>query len=114
MCIRTAKAAHSETTAAAPSPTSLRDRRRDVMQGTLPHASKLLLFSLFSRSGGGRWERGAGVMGGPEPSPSRGWGILWPPPMKVTDHLANAKEPLISFEIIPPMRGGDVKGLLAL
>ncbi|MFY9820588.1 MAG: methylenetetrahydrofolate reductase [Thermoanaerobaculia bacterium] len=34
--------------------------------------------------------------------------------MKVTDHLANAKEPLISFEIIPPMRGGDVKGLLGL
>ena len=34
--------------------------------------------------------------------------------MKVTDHLANAKEPLISFEIIPPMRGGDVKGLLVL
>lgn len=34
--------------------------------------------------------------------------------MKVIDHLANAKEPLISFEIIPPMRGGDVKGLLTL
>ncbi|HVG10023.1 MAG TPA: methylenetetrahydrofolate reductase [Thermoanaerobaculia bacterium] len=34
--------------------------------------------------------------------------------MKVTEHLANAGRPFISFEIIPPMRGGDVKGLLAL
>jgi methylenetetrahydrofolate reductase (NADPH) len=34
--------------------------------------------------------------------------------MKVTEHLANATEPLISFEIIPPLRGGDVRGLLAL
>lgn len=34
--------------------------------------------------------------------------------MKVTEHLANAKEPLISFEIIPPLRGGDVQGLLVL
>jgi methylenetetrahydrofolate reductase (NADPH) len=34
--------------------------------------------------------------------------------MRVTEHLANAKEPLISFEIIPPVRGGDVKGLLVL
>ena len=34
--------------------------------------------------------------------------------MKVTDHLANADRPFISFEIIPPMRGGDAKGLLAL
>ena len=34
--------------------------------------------------------------------------------MKVTEHLANADQPLISFEIIPPLRGGDVKGLLAL
>lgn len=34
--------------------------------------------------------------------------------MKVTEHLANADRPLISFEIIPPMRGGDVRGLLAL
>ena len=34
--------------------------------------------------------------------------------MKVNEHLANAKQPLISFEIIPPLRGGDVKGLLAL
>ena len=34
--------------------------------------------------------------------------------MKVTEHLANATEPLISFEIIPPLRGGDVRGLLVL
>jgi methylenetetrahydrofolate reductase (NADPH) len=34
--------------------------------------------------------------------------------MKVIEHLAKADRPLISFEIIPPMRGGDVKGLLAL
>jgi len=34
--------------------------------------------------------------------------------MKVTEHLARAEGPLISFEIIPPLRGGDVKGLLAL
>ncbi|HEX9944557.1 MAG TPA: methylenetetrahydrofolate reductase [Thermoanaerobaculia bacterium] len=34
--------------------------------------------------------------------------------MKVTDHLAQAQGPLISFEIIPPLRGGNVQGLLAL
>ena len=34
--------------------------------------------------------------------------------MKVTEHLANAKQPLISFEIIPPLRGGNVTGLLGL
>jgi methylenetetrahydrofolate reductase (NADPH) len=34
--------------------------------------------------------------------------------MKVTEHLAQAERPLISFEIIPPLRGGDVQGLLAL
>jgi methylenetetrahydrofolate reductase (NADPH) len=34
--------------------------------------------------------------------------------MKVTEHLARAEHPPISFEIIPPLRGGDVKGLLAL
>ncbi len=34
--------------------------------------------------------------------------------MKVTEHLANAKKPLISFEIIPPLRGGHVNSLLAL
>ncbi len=34
--------------------------------------------------------------------------------MKVTEHLAAAREPLISFEIIPPLRGGNVRSLLAL
>ncbi len=34
--------------------------------------------------------------------------------MKVTEHLAEAKRPLISFEIIPPLRGGDIRGLLTL
>ena len=34
--------------------------------------------------------------------------------MKVTEHLDRAKRPLISFEIIPPLRGGDIKGLLEL
>jgi len=34
--------------------------------------------------------------------------------MRVTEHLANATEPLISFEIIPPKRGGDLAGLLSL
>jgi len=33
---------------------------------------------------------------------------------KVIDHLRNAKEPLISFELIPPKRGGDIKSLLAV
>jgi methylenetetrahydrofolate reductase (NADPH) len=32
--------------------------------------------------------------------------------MKVIDHLANAKEPLISFELIPPKRGGDITDVL--
>jgi methylenetetrahydrofolate reductase (NADPH) len=32
--------------------------------------------------------------------------------MKVTEHLEKAKNPLISFEIIPPKRGGDIKSLL--
>jgi methylenetetrahydrofolate reductase (NADPH) len=34
--------------------------------------------------------------------------------MKVTEHLANATGPLISFEIIPPERGGDLASLLSL
>lgn len=34
--------------------------------------------------------------------------------MKVTEHLERATRPLISFEIIPPLRGGDVQGLLQL
>jgi methylenetetrahydrofolate reductase (NADPH) len=34
--------------------------------------------------------------------------------MKVIEHLERAKGPLISFEIIPPLRGGDLKGLLTL
>jgi len=33
--------------------------------------------------------------------------------MKVIELLQHAKQPLISFEIIPPKRGGDIKGLLA-
>ncbi|MCH9647260.1 MAG: methylenetetrahydrofolate reductase [Deltaproteobacteria bacterium] len=34
--------------------------------------------------------------------------------MKVTEHLEKATRPLISFEIIPPLRGGDLKSLLGL
>ncbi len=34
--------------------------------------------------------------------------------MRVIDHLANAKEPLISFELIPPKRGGDFFSLLSV
>ena len=34
--------------------------------------------------------------------------------MKVTEHLEKADRLLISFEIIPPKRGGDIKGLLAV
>lgn len=34
--------------------------------------------------------------------------------MKVTEHLDRADRPLVSFEIIPPLRGGDVRSLLAL
>jgi methylenetetrahydrofolate reductase (NADPH) len=34
--------------------------------------------------------------------------------MKVTEHLDNATEPVISFEIIPPKRGGDLTSLLGL
>lgn len=34
--------------------------------------------------------------------------------MKVTEHLGKASEPLISFEIIPPLRGGDINGLFSV
>ena len=34
--------------------------------------------------------------------------------MKVIEHLEQAKRPLISFEIIPPLRGGNVRSLLDL
>ena len=32
--------------------------------------------------------------------------------MKVTEHLAKASNPLISFELIPPKRGGDIRQIL--
>lgn len=32
--------------------------------------------------------------------------------MKVIEHILNAKEPFISYELIPPKRGGDIKALL--
>ncbi len=34
--------------------------------------------------------------------------------MKVTEHLAKATKPVITFEIIPPLRGGNLKELLEL
>ena len=34
--------------------------------------------------------------------------------MKVTEHLDRAERPLISFEIIPPKRGGNVRSIMAL
>jgi methylenetetrahydrofolate reductase (NADPH) len=34
--------------------------------------------------------------------------------MKVNEHLERATEPLISFEIIPPLRGGNVRSLMEL
>lgn len=34
--------------------------------------------------------------------------------MKVIEHLEKAKNPLISFELIPPKRGGDIKDLLSV
>ncbi len=34
--------------------------------------------------------------------------------MKVIEHLERAKEPLISFELIPPKRGGDIKSVLGV
>ena len=32
--------------------------------------------------------------------------------MKVIEHLEKATSPLLSFEIIPPKRGGDIKQLM--
>lgn len=34
--------------------------------------------------------------------------------MKVIEHIKNAKKPFISFEIIPPKRGGNIKTLMEL
>lgn len=34
--------------------------------------------------------------------------------MKVIEHLSKANNPFISFEIIPPKRGGDVKALMSV
>ncbi len=34
--------------------------------------------------------------------------------MKITEHLAKAKNPLISYEIIPPPRGGDIQQLFKI
>ena len=34
--------------------------------------------------------------------------------MKVIEHFEQANRPLISFELIPPLRGGDLRSLLAL
>lgn len=34
--------------------------------------------------------------------------------MKVIEHLEKAKKPLISFEIIPPLRGGDIKQIFGI
>ncbi|MCZ6462644.1 MAG: methylenetetrahydrofolate reductase, partial [Actinobacteria bacterium] len=34
--------------------------------------------------------------------------------MRVTEHLERADGPVISFEIIPPRRGGDLDSLLQL
>ncbi len=34
--------------------------------------------------------------------------------MKVTEHLENDKKPIITFEIIPPLRGGNVTSLMQL
>ena len=34
--------------------------------------------------------------------------------MRVIEHLEKAKEPLISFELIPPKRGGDIQSLMAV
>ncbi len=34
--------------------------------------------------------------------------------MKVIEHLEKANDPLISFELIPPKRGGDIQSLMAV
>lgn len=34
--------------------------------------------------------------------------------MKVTEHIEKAREPFISFEIIPPLRGGDINQLFSI
>ncbi len=34
--------------------------------------------------------------------------------MKVIEHLEKAQEPLISFELIPPKRGGDIQSIMAV
>lgn len=34
--------------------------------------------------------------------------------MKVIEHLKKANKPLISFELIPPKRGGDIRSLLSI
>lgn len=34
--------------------------------------------------------------------------------MKVTEHIYKSSEPLISYEIIPPKRGGDIQQLMSL
>lgn len=34
--------------------------------------------------------------------------------MKVIEHLEKAKNPLISFEIIPPLRGGDIRQIFGI
>ena len=33
--------------------------------------------------------------------------------MKITEHLSNAKKPLFSFEILPPLKGQDINSLFA-
>ncbi len=34
--------------------------------------------------------------------------------MKVVEHIINSKNPLISFEIIPPLRGGDIRQIFEI
>ncbi len=34
--------------------------------------------------------------------------------MKVTEHLERSDRPIITFEIIPPLRGGNVTDLMGL